>query len=167
MRNVGGLQQCLTVQNTVNLGDGGSCVVEDGGSARDLTRHPNIVADARQPSHEPSKCKHEGNILIASITKRMVKNLSRFLGRERWVADNVNDWDILRVRATNTAKSTQLSRAKGGDQGSGSLDAGIPISSIGTDKLIGRADPGNALGLDLIEKSELKVWRRQLICYSY
>jgi len=90
----------------------------------------------------------------------VVKNLSRLLGRERRVADNVDNWNILGVRATNSTKSTQLPRAEGGDKGSSSLDTSIPISGIGTDKLIGCADPGDALGFDLIEKGEFKIWRQ-------
>lgn len=100
-----------------------------------------------------------GFILIVDIPKRVMEDLSALLGRDRGVSDDVDNRDVLAVRAANSTEGAQLSRAEGCHQRTRSLDAGIAISCICADKLIGGADPREPLGLDLVEQGEFIVAR--------
>ena len=97
--------------------------------------------------------KFTNHTLVAPISQRMMQNLAALLSRSGRVPDNVNNRHILAVCTPQSAESTQLTRSKGGDECTGSLLASIAVCGVGTDQLVGGAQPFEALGLDEVQES--------------
>ncbi len=88
----------------------------------------------------------------------MVQNLAALLGGRGGIADDVDDRHVFAERTTDAAESAQLAGSEGGHEGACALVPSVAISGIGSDELVGRADPCQAFGLDQVKKGKLKVY---------
>jgi hypothetical protein len=74
---------------------------------------------------------HVGKDIKVAVSKSVVKKHLVTLRDGRRASNNVDDGDVLRVRASNTIDGRELTNTEGGDESSHLGDTGISISSVG------------------------------------
>ena len=84
---------------------------------------------------------HVGEDFKISISKCVVEKQTISLRKRRRCSDNVYNWDILGVTASNGIDQAQLTNAKSRDDSRDALDSSVAVCCIASVQLIAVADP--------------------------
>lgn len=100
---------------------------------------------------------HVGKDIKVTVSESVVKKHLVTLRDGRRASNNVDDGDVLGVRASNTVDGRELTNTEGGDESSHLGDTGISISSVGSVKLVNTADPLEVALRKIVEGDEVVV----------
>jgi len=100
---------------------------------------------------------HVGKDIKVTVSESVVKKHLVTLRDGRRASNNVDDGDVLGVRASNTIDGRELTNTEGGDESSHLGDTGISISSVGSVKLVNATDPLEVALRKIVEGDEVVV----------
>lgn len=100
---------------------------------------------------------HVGKDIKVTVSESVVKKHLVTLRDGRRASNNVDDGDVLGVRASNAVDGRELTNTEGGDESSHLGDTCISISSVGSVKLVNTADPLEVALRKIVEGDEVVV----------